>query len=181
MLKVQTHNLVTKTHTVKAGSFPVQIYILNPDGLYVERNFVDHPVHKHWKAHILPELHLQICRFTPHSGAPEWDYYIDIIEVEEDQYSWQVQDLYLDLTLSQGKLNILDTDEFFEAVAQKQISLERAALATQTLHDLVNLLAQHDYDLDRALAIKGLELSWDWQPLSANYDQNIRFHRQPEK
>lgn len=165
-LKIQTHNLIAKTHTVKAGTFPVQTYLEHPHGLYVERDFVGHPVHKHWQAHILPELHLQICRFTPHSGKPAWDFYIDIINAQVSGHVWTVHDLYLDLTLTAGRVGILDTDELFEAVAENHIGLEQAALASQTLHDLVNLLGQHGNNLEAALASRDLRLSWNYNPVA---------------
>lgn len=160
-LKVQTHNLIAKTHTVKAGTFPVQTYSEHPYGLYVERDFVGHPLHKHWQAHILPEFHWQVCRFTPHSGQPLWDYYIDMVQVEISGKIWKVQDLYLDLTLKDGRLSILDTDELFAALKENHIGLQEAALASESLHRLINLLEQHDHQLEAALASLGLHLEWN--------------------
>lgn len=163
-LKVDTHNLITKTHTVKAGTFPVQIYQEHPQGLYVERDFVGHPIHKHWQAHILPQQHLQICRFTPHKGEPQWKYYIDMVEVRREGHIWRVQDLYLDLVITpQSQLEVLDTDELLEATREGLISLEQLALATQTAHQLINQLSQHHNDLDALLKAKGLDLQWNWQ------------------
>lgn len=162
-LKVQIHNLITKTHTVKAGTFPVQIYLEHAHGLYVERDFVGHPIHRHWQAHILPELNLQVCRFTPHHGKPQWDYYIDMVQVQREGRIWRVQDFYLDVTLSQGRLEVLDTDELFQAASEGLINLEQLALTTQTAHNLINLLAEHGNNLDSALASKGIALEWNWQ------------------
>jgi hypothetical protein len=159
-LKVQTHNLVAKTHTVKAGTFPVAVFSEHAQGLYVERAFVGHPSIKYWQAHILPELHLQICRFTPHAGVHELEYYIDIIKVEKDGHIWNVKDLYLDLGIGwDGKLRIMDTDELFEAVEAGLISLSEASLASQTLHGLVNQISTFG-SLEGALQAKGLRLEW---------------------
>lgn len=163
-LKIQTHNTVTKTHTVKAGTFPVQIYQEHPHGLYVERDFFGHPVHKHWQAHILPQLNLQICRFSPHQGQPAWKYYVDMVQVERQEHLWQVQDLYLDVViLPDGGIQILDTDELFSAARAALVNLEQLSLATHAAHDLLNGLARHGNDIDSVLKAKGIVLNWDYQ------------------
>ncbi|MER3484258.1 MAG: RNA-binding protein [Meiothermus sp.] len=164
-LKIQTHNLVAKTHAVKAGTFPVQIYQEHASGLYVERDFYGHPVHRHWQAHILPQLNLQVCRFTPRQGQPQWRYYIDTVQVEREGRLWRVRDLYLDVViLPDGKVQILDTDELFEAADAGLVTPQQLALATHAAHNLVNLLAQHENDLPRALASKNIVLNWDYSP-----------------
>lgn len=167
LLKVETHNLVARTHEVKAGVFPVQIYQEHSHGLYVERDFYGHPLHKHWQAHILPELNLQVCRYTPHSGDPEWEYYIDVVQVRSQAHLWQVQDLYLDVgVLPNRSLHILDTHEALEALQQGLITLEQFALALHATHELVNRLSLHGNDLALALAAIGIVLNWGYTPPS---------------
>ena len=162
-LKVQTHNLVAKTHSVKAGTFPVAVFREHSHGLYVERAFVGHPTICYWQAHILPELHLQICKFIPHTGEHELEYYIDIISVEKDGYLWRVKDLYLDLGIGwDGNLRIMDTDELFEAVGAGLIGVQEASLASQTLHNLINLISEQG-SLEAALRAMGVALEWNSQ------------------
>ena len=162
-LKIQTHNLVAKTHTVKAGTFPVSVYQPHPHGLYLERPFHHHPKYRYFKAHILPELHLQICRFETHQNDYPLEFYIDIISVEKEGHLWRVKDLYLDLGITpQGQLRLLDTEELFAGVREGLITLEEAAVATATLHNLVNLLGEYDNNLEAALESRGVRLEWEF-------------------
>lgn len=159
--KVQIHNLIARTHTVKAGTFPVRTYLEHPHGLYVERPFYNHPLYRHWQAHILPALGWQICRFTPHEGEHWCEYYVDMVSVRREGHIWSVQDLYLDLGITKDrKLLVLDTDELFAAVGQGLISLAQAASSTASLHELINRLAEHDNDLPAMLSLRGIELEW---------------------
>jgi hypothetical protein len=132
-LKVETHHLVARIHTVKAGTFPVALYHEHEHGLYLERAFVEHPSYRYWKAHILGHV-------------------------------LRVRDLYLDLGIAFDKtLTLLDTHELFEALRAGLISLDEAMLATQTLHDLINRLGQHQNSLEGTLRAQGIELKWDWE------------------
>jgi predicted RNA-binding protein associated with RNAse of E/G family len=162
-LKVETHHLLARMHSVKAGNFPVQLYQEHPHGLYVERDFYGHPAHKHWQAHILPALNLQVCRFVPHRGTPQWEYYVDIVQVERQPHLWRVQDLYLDVVvLPNRSLEILDTDELLGAAREGLITYEQLALALHTAHALVNRLSAHGNDLALALAATGIVLNWEY-------------------
>lgn len=105
-LKVQTHNFVAKAHTVKAGTFPVALYHEHSHGVYVERAFVGHPHARYWKAHILPEQHLQICQFITHNGD------IPFVQVERKEHILKVKDPYLNLGIAHSRtLTLLDTHE----------------------------------------------------------------------
>lgn len=162
-LKVETHNLVAKTHTVKAGTFPVVQYREHSHGVYVERAFVGHPTYRYWKAHILPEQHLQICQYTTHDDVYPFEFYIDIVQVEREGHILKVKDLYLDLGIAYNRaLTLMDTHELFEAVEAGLIRLDEAFLATQTLHNLINQLGRYENNLDRTLQAQGIVL--DWKP-----------------
>jgi predicted RNA-binding protein associated with RNAse of E/G family len=161
-LKIQTHNLIAKTHTVKAGTFPVKVYQPHGHGLFFERPFLGHPKYKYLKAHILPELHLQICRFETHQNDYPLEFYIDIVSVERSAHLWTVKDLYLDLGIGWNRqLLLMDTDELFGGVRAGLITLEEAFLASNTLHNLVNQLSEHNNNLNQALAAQGLRLEWN--------------------
>ncbi len=167
-LKVQTHNLIAKTHTVKAGTFPVALYHEHRHGVYVDRAFIGHPTFRYWKAHILPEQHLQICQYSTHQDDYPLEFYIDIVQVEREGHVLKVKDLYLDLGIAHnGTLTLMDTHELFEALGAGLIRLEEAFLATRTLHDLINRLGQHENNLERTLQAQGIELQWNWNVSSS--------------
>jgi len=162
-LKVEVHNLATKTHTVKAGTFPVALYHEHSHGVYVERAFVGHPTFRYWKARILPDQNIQICQYTTHQDEYPFEFYIDIVQVEREGPILRVKDLYLDLGIAYNQtLALLDTHELFEAIDAGLIGLDEAFLATKTLHDLINRLGQHENVLDRALQAQSIALKWDW-------------------
>ncbi|RIH81862.1 hypothetical protein Mterra_02935 [Calidithermus terrae] len=165
--KVQTHDLATRTHTVKAGTFPVRVYLEHPHGLYVERPFYDHPLYRYWQAHILPGPGWQVCRFTPHQGEHWCEYYVDIVSVRREGSVWSVQDLYLDLGVTRERaVRVLDTEELFAALEAGLISHRQAAWATAALHGLINALAEHGNDLPAMLRARGVELGWGLEVLS---------------
>ncbi|MCX7601746.1 MAG: DUF402 domain-containing protein, partial [Meiothermus sp.] len=102
-------------------------------------------------------------RYTTHHDDYPFEFYIDIVQVEREEHVLKVRDLYLDLGIAHnGTLTLMDTHELFEAVGAGLIGLDEAFLATQTLHDLINRLGEHENNLDRTLQAQGIVLKWDW-------------------
>lgn len=161
MLKLETHDLNAAMHHTDAGAFPVEEYRRHEHGLYVRRLFQDHPKIHAWEAHILPELHLQICRYQPHEGIWWCSHYIDIIEAEDRGSEFHVKDLILDVAIGhQAQIHILDTDQFGEALHAGTIAPSIAATALSVTHAFLNELSQHGNDLVGLLEHNGIDLAW---------------------
>ncbi len=161
--KLITYNLLEQTSTVKAGCFPVDRYEVGKDWLYIARSLVDHPYISYLRGFTIPSLCIQISRFSHHDVAiPEeytfYDYYIDVGDVvEQTNERWVLRDLYLDVLVVEGRAAyILDTDEYSQAVSEKLLSVEEAAFALETTHNLMNGLAENSYNLEAYLKQKGI-------------------------
>ena len=114
------------------------------------------------QAYILPDLHLQVVRFDWREGQGyDYDYYIDIIRVAEKGERWVVRDLYLDLIVYEGRrVEILDTDEYLEGVAEGHMDRAEAEHALEVTHQTLNELAKHGYSLEAYLAQQNIHLEW---------------------
>jgi uncharacterized protein len=163
--KLITYNLLEQTNTVKAGCFPVDSYEVCEDWLYIARPLVKHPYISYLRSFVIPGLAIQITRFSHHGVAvPDdytfFDYYVDIGDViQKDSEQWVLRDLYLDVLVVKGKAaHVLDTDEYLEAVSEKLISTEEAHFALETTHNLINGLAQDQYNLEAYLKQKGINI-----------------------
>ncbi len=137
----------------------------SPHGLSYGVAFAEqqHPKLCYRESHVLPELGLEVSRFS-HWREAFWggfDYYVDIARVAERGERWVVRDLYLDVLVYEGKrAEILDTDEYLEAVQEGHLKAEEAAYALDTAHKLLNGLAHHGYSLETYLQAEGVTLTW---------------------
>ena len=120
---------------------------------------------KSMQAHVLPAVELQVVKFGWKEHMPEQDkidYYIDIVSItERSPERWHVRDLYLDVTVLEGKrAEVLDTDEYLAAVQAGFLTQQEAAFALTKTHELLNVLAKHGYSLEAYLNAQGIQLKW---------------------
>lgn len=161
MLKVETHDLDSRVHHTNAGQFPVEEYRRTEHGIYVRRLFHDHPKIHLWEAHILPEMHLQICRYRPHEGNWWCKYYIDIIGAEDRGTELQTKDLILDIALGySAEIMIIDTEELTQAIRAGTIDQPDITTALTVTHALISDLSRHRNDLDSFLTHNDISLTW---------------------
>lgn len=159
-VKVERHDTAGMQHHTNTGVREVHTYRQTPHGLFVARDFVDHPRVRHWQAHLLPALHLVVCLYDFHVQR-EHDYYLDIAHVHQDGAVWTVQDHYLDIVIHDGRTaELLDEDELHAACAAGFISDEDVYQAQ--LRALVTLDGLHHarYRLPVWLAGQGVQLDW---------------------
>ena len=163
-VKVERHDTAARMHHTNTGIRPVDVYQEHPHGLFVARPFTQHPRIAYWQAHLLPELGIQLCRYTLHAGRP-FDYYIDIASISREGEVWQMRDHYLDvLVWDRLRAEIVDTDELVASVKGGLISQGEALAAVERLHTLLNGLARHRYDVNAWLAEAGVTLDWQNEP-----------------
>lgn len=163
-VKVERHDTAARQHFTNTGVRPVDTYREHPHGLFVARPFVAHPRIRHWQAHLLPELGIQLCRYQWHTGQL-YDYYIDIASISRSGPLWEVRDHYLDILLWDGeRAEVVDTEELSASLRAGLLGQEEALAAVERLHRVLNGLGQHGYRLDAWLAACGIELSWQAVP-----------------
>ncbi|ADV67066.1 DUF402 domain-containing protein [Deinococcus maricopensis] len=166
-VKTERHDTVRYEHHTNTGTRRVSIYRETPGGLYVARPFMNHPRIRHWQAHLLPDLGVQVCRYDFH-GEREHDYYLDVATITRDGHVWTVRDYYLDITVWDGlAANILDTDELNAAHDEGLLGAREYAQAVGSAHRTLNALAAHGYRVNDWLAGHGLTLHWDAETANA--------------
>lgn len=141
---------------------PVDRFRVEPFGLYMARPVVGHRTLAYRESWLLPELGIQVTDWYCHPGHQrDEDFYIDIALVRPGERSWQLVDLYLDVTLRTGSgLTVLDTDELLAATAEGFIDGRTAQQAIETAYRTVDQLAAHGYDLRRWLDGLGMAVTW---------------------
>lgn len=124
----------------------------------------DHPEVSSVKGQVLPDLGVHVARFDylePKPPHANFDFYVDIVRVAEQGNRWVVRDLYLDVVVYEGvRAEVLDTDEYLEAVQEGHLGTEEAHYALTHAHALLNGLAQHGYSLEAWLEAQGVILTW---------------------
>ena len=140
----------------------MDIYTVAPWGLYMARPAPGRAQFHYLESWLLPALGLRVTVFHFNPGHErDQDFYLDVGEYTRGAQRWQSRDHYLDLVVRTGRdVQLADVDELAAALAEGLISPEAGEHAIRTATATVEALARHDYNLDRWLAGKGIQLSW---------------------
>jgi uncharacterized protein len=162
--KVELFDLEAMTNTDPKGFVrAVREYRVEPFGLYLARDVVDHPSIRALESWLLPKIGLRITDWFYPPGH-EWDrhFYIDVVRIDVDARRWRTEDHYLDLVLRTGRgVDVLDTDELLDAVVAGFLDRSAAQAALATTYRTVDGLARHGYRLDRWLSTVGAWPTWN--------------------
>lgn len=161
--KVETFDLAARTNTDPKGYVrAVDEYRVEPFGLYVAREIVDHPRLAYLESWLLPEQGVRVTKWRHHPGhQPDYDFYLDIADVTPGESAWTTVDHYLDIVLRTGRgATVLDSDELLAAVLAGLLTESVAERALETTYRVIDGLAHAAYDLDQWLAGEGIELRW---------------------
>lgn len=88
---------------------------------------------------LLPEPVWVVGCFSLHPQAQPvpWDWYIDIATIDTGSDQWRVSDHYIDLTVFEGqRYEVLDLDEFAEALEESLITIEAGLATLRSSHRL---------------------------------------------
>ncbi|WP_018333776.1 DUF402 domain-containing protein [Actinomycetospora chiangmaiensis] len=164
--KVETFAVAEGTNTDPKGFVrAVDLYRTTPFGLYLARPMPDHPSLTHMRSWLLPDLGIRVTDFSFKPGFERLqDFYVDIADVTRDGDVWTTTDFYLDLVVHTGeRTELLDVDEYVEAVAAGVLAREAAERALTTATTTYASIAEHGHDLDAWLATRGIVLDWPWR------------------
>ncbi|MPZ64043.1 MAG: DUF402 domain-containing protein [Pseudonocardiaceae bacterium] len=153
--KVELFDLEAMTNTDPKGIVrTVDEYRVEPFGLHVVRDVVDHPTIRAIESWLLPLLDLRVTDFFFYPGHErDQDFYLDVVAIEVGDRVWRTEDHYLDLVVRTGsEVEVLDTDELLAAVTAGLLDHAVAQQALHTAFATVDGLARHGYRLDRWLA-----------------------------
>lgn len=161
--KVELFDLDAMTNTDPKGIVrTVGDYRVEPFGLYLARDVVDHPSIHALESWLLPDLGLRITDWF-YRARHEWDehLYVDVVRIDVDARRWRTEDHYLDLIVRAGRgVDVVDTDELLDAVVAGLLDRSAAQAALATTYRTVDGLARHGYRLDRWLSTVGAWPTW---------------------
>ncbi|MEB3033134.1 DUF402 domain-containing protein [[Mycobacterium] nativiensis] len=161
--KQETFDLVAYTNTDPKGVVrDVDVYTVQPWGLYVARPTPGRVQFRYLESWLLPTLGLRATVFHFNPGHErDQDFYLDVGDYTPGPERWHSQDHYLDLVVRTGiGVELADTDELMTAVRAGLLSQEAAERAVLRAVNAVDGLARHGYDLQRWLNDYGMQLSW---------------------
>ncbi len=165
--KVEIFDLDAMTNTDPKGFVrAVREYRVEPFGLYLARDVVDHPSIYAIESWLLPAVGLRATDWFYHPGHERnQDFYLDVVRIDIQGRCWRTEDHYLDLVVRSGhSVEVLDTDELLAAVVAGLLDRATAETALATAYRTVDGLARHDYRLDRWLATVQAWPTWDRHP-----------------
>lgn len=144
----------------------VREYRVEPFGLYLARDVVDHPSIRALESWLLPEVGLRATDWFFHPGHErDQDFYLDVVRIDVRGRQWRTEDHYLDLVVRTGRgVEVLDTDELLQAVVTGLLDHPVAQAALSTAYRALDGLARNDYRLDRWLATAGARPTWTRHP-----------------
>jgi hypothetical protein len=161
--KIELFDLEAMTNTDPKGVVrAVREYRVEPFGLYVARDVIDHPSIRALESWLLPEVGLRITDWFYPPGH-EWhdQLYIDVVRIDANPQCWRTEDHYLDLVLRTGSgVDVLDTDELLAAVVAGLLDRSVAEAALATTYRTLEGLVRHGYWLDRWLSTVGARPTW---------------------
>ncbi|WP_082961872.1 DUF402 domain-containing protein [Mycobacterium sp. 852002-51152_SCH6134967] len=161
--KHETFDLVARTNTDPKGIVrAVDIYTVQPWGLYMARPTPGRAQFHYLESWLLPSLRLRATVFHFNAGHElDQDYYLDVGHYTPGSKVWHAEDHYLDLAVRTGRgVELHDVDELLTAVRHNLLAPETVEQAVQTAAAAIDGLARHDYDLNRWLGGLGMPLTW---------------------
>lgn len=161
--KTETFDVPGGTNTDPKGHVrAVETYREAPWGLYLSRPMPGHDSLAHLRSWLLPAQGLRVTDFTFHPGHErDQDFYLDVVDIHRAGDVWRTEDHYLDLVVRTGRTtDLLDVDEFVDALAAGLLDHGAAMRALGTSHRVMSGLGEHGHDLDRWLDTQGIRLTW---------------------
>ncbi|GAA4896761.1 hypothetical protein LX16_1313 [Stackebrandtia albiflava] len=142
----------------------LETYRVTPFGMYGRRTF-RRPASRAvgQRAWLLPGLGLRVISWIARPGVVGLeDYYIDIARTRVVGDRYEMTDYYLDIRVYTGRrAEVIDQDEFLQAVAAGLVDQETAEWALSVAFDAADGIARHGYRLEEWLARDhGIDLTW---------------------
>ena len=162
--KVETFDVPAGTNTDPKGiSRPVEVYCMEPFGLYLARGYQGHPSITAIESWLLPELGIRVTDWHWREGHErDQDFYLDIADITRDGDVWRTEDHYLDIAVCSGRSSsVLDLDEYVAAISEGLLSAATAERALANSYRALDGLAANGHQLDAWLSGLGIALRWN--------------------
>lgn len=164
-LKARTDSwdLTAGTHTPRSGRESTsKVLQVSAEWLVTYDAIADHDEVSGAFRWILPKLGIRISKWVPkpHLHWKREDYYVDIVYAEKRESVWLSMDLYLDfLVYDNDRADLIDVDEYVDAVARGLIGQELAIHALQSATRFASRLASVEFRTSALLEEEGAPLA----------------------
>lgn len=140
----------------------VDVYRVEPWGLYMARPTPGRPQFHYLESWLLPSLGLRASIFHFNPGHErDQDHYLDVGRFTPGGQVWTSEDHYLDLVVRTGAgVGLEDVDELLDAVRLGLMTPEDAERAIAIAATTIDGLARHGYCLDDWTASLDIPLTW---------------------
>lgn len=132
-------------HTVSGNTFVIDRRLERCGrAILLERTYVSHPDIAGIRSILLPDQHLWVIFFEAHRPPHPMNCYMHMARILDEGDTVTVEDLYLDVILRQnGQWQLVDVDEFRQAIARGELSGEQVQAALGGLEQACLLVQTH--------------------------------------
>jgi predicted RNA-binding protein associated with RNAse of E/G family len=132
----------TEQHLLSGNSFTIDRRLERRGGyIYLDRNYTRHPTISGVRSILLPDRHLWVMFFEGHGAPHPCRCYMHMARILDGGDLVTVEDLYLDvLVLQDGRWQVVDIDEFREALARGELTTEQTQAALSGLENACQLV-----------------------------------------
>lgn len=138
-------------HLLSGNSFAIDGRLERQGGnIYLERTYTNHPTIAAAHSVLIPDLHLWVMFWQGHGSPHPCRCYMHMAHILDQSDRVVIEDLYLDVTVSQdGRWQVLDIDEFRAAIASGELSPEQIQYALLGLEHACRFIQEAGPDIER--------------------------------
>lgn len=120
--------------------------------IYLDRSFVRHESIAGIRTVLIPDQNLWVIFFEGHREPYELQCYMHMALIHDQSTRLLVEDLYLDVLIhADGRWEIVDIDEFRQAMARGELSPEQVQAALIGLENACRLVREHGSHIEAHL------------------------------
>jgi hypothetical protein len=143
----------TEHHLLSGSTFHIDRRLERRHGaIWLDRSYTRHPSIARGRSLLLPQQHLWVMFWEGHAAPHPYRCYMHMAQIFDRGDSVVVDDLYLDVVvLAGGGWQLLDVDEFRQALAVGELSHDQVQAALLGLENACRLVQESSGDVERHL------------------------------
>lgn len=149
----------TEHHCISGSTFMIDRRLQRVGAnIHLDRTYINHPAIAAVRTVLMPKEHLWVLFFATHGQPPPYKCYIHMAQISDDNRAITVDDLYLDVIIRPNLTwQVLDIDEFRQALAAGQLSTDQTQTALLGLENACRLVERSRGDLEPYLQSQGAQ------------------------